>query len=204
MCTCTNLSESLLSPSPVPDSTLALVQGCYAYHHYMQDSFNDNVCWSTRSSQLLTFSCHFSPSLSLPPSLPPKGWGCAYRSLQTLWSWFVHQGYTRRPVPSHREIQQALVDVGDKEPSLVGSKQWIGSFEVSTCLNHLLGVRVPDRYTLLMYLQLLPVPCSGPCAGIQYISLLHVLVVLTSLDPRPPQAFNRVFRLKARLNPKTW
>ena len=45
-----------------------------------------------------------------------------------------------KPVPSHRDIQQALVDVGDKEPSLVGSQQWIGSFEVSTCLNHLMGV----------------------------------------------------------------
>ena len=69
-----------------------------------------------------------------------QGWGCAYRSLQTLWSWFVLQGHTTKPVPNHRGIQQALVDVGDKELSIVGSKQWIGSFEVSTCLNHLLGV----------------------------------------------------------------
>lgn len=90
--------------------SLALVQGCYAYHHYMQDRFNDD------------------------------GWGCAYRSLQTLWSWFVLQGYTSLAVPSHAAIQQTLVDVGDKEASLVGSKQWIGSFEVSTCLNHRLGV----------------------------------------------------------------
>ena len=29
---------------------------------------------------------------------------------------------------------------GDKEASLVGSKQWIGSFEVSICLNHFCGV----------------------------------------------------------------
>ena len=35
---------------------------------------------------------------------------------------------------------QTLVDSGDKPPSLVGSKQWIGSFEVSVVLNHLLGV----------------------------------------------------------------
>ena len=31
--------------------------------------------------------------------------------------------------------------VGDKEPAFVGSKEWIGSFEVSTVLNQLLGVR---------------------------------------------------------------
>lgn len=70
----------------------------------------------------------------------PQGWGCAYRSLQTIVSWFRHQGYTSNPVPSHREIQQALVDLQDKTEKFVGSRQWIGSFEVSMCLEHLLGV----------------------------------------------------------------
>jgi hypothetical protein len=36
-------------------------------------------------------------------------------------------------------ILQALVDVGDKEPSFVGSRKWIGSTEVGYCLDHLLG-----------------------------------------------------------------
>ena len=69
-----------------------------------------------------------------------QGWGCAYRSLQTIASWFRHQGYTSKPVPSHRQIQQALVDLQDKGEEFVGSRQWIGSFEVSMCLEHLLGV----------------------------------------------------------------
>ena len=30
--------------------------------------------------------------------------------------------------------------MGDKQAKFVGSREWIGSFEVSTCLNHLLGV----------------------------------------------------------------
>lgn len=33
-------------------------------------------------------------------------WGCAYRSLQTLCSWFILQGYTTKPVPTHSQIQQ--------------------------------------------------------------------------------------------------
>lgn len=41
-----------------PDVTVALVRGKYTYHHYMQDNFNDD------------------------------GWGCAYRSMQTIFSWF--------------------------------------------------------------------------------------------------------------------
>uniref|UniRef100_A0A3B4AEL0 Ufm1-specific protease 2 n=1 Tax=Periophthalmus magnuspinnatus TaxID=409849 RepID=A0A3B4AEL0_9GOBI len=87
-----------------------LVQGLYSYHHYMQDRIDDN------------------------------GWGCAYRSLQTICSWFQQQGYVDRSVPSHKEIQQALVDFGDKQASFVGSRQWIGSIEVQAVLNELLGV----------------------------------------------------------------
>lgn len=37
---------------------LSIVNGLYSYHHYMQDNFDDN------------------------------GWGCAYRSLQTIVSWY--------------------------------------------------------------------------------------------------------------------
>ncbi|XP_063530482.1 probable Ufm1-specific protease 2 [Cydia strobilella] len=89
----------------------ALVRGRYGYYHYMQDGVNDD------------------------------GWGCAYRSMQTIFSWFRYQGYTTVEVPSHREIQQCLVDIGDKPSSFVGSKQWIGSTEVSFCLETLLGVQ---------------------------------------------------------------
>ncbi|XP_063710149.1 probable Ufm1-specific protease 2 [Culicoides brevitarsis] len=94
----------------VIDGTQYLVQGKYTYHHYMQDNFDDN------------------------------GWGCAYRSLQTLCSWFNYQGYTENKVPSHREIQKYLVDVGDKPQNFLGSRQWIGSMEVSMCLNHFTNV----------------------------------------------------------------
>ncbi|PVD34369.1 hypothetical protein C0Q70_05640 [Pomacea canaliculata] len=94
----------------VKNGTPHLVKGNYTYHHYMQDRFDDDK------------------------------WGCAYRSLQTLISWFRYQGYTDKPIPSHREIQQALVDLGDKEQNFVGSKKWIGSFEVSFCLEYFLGV----------------------------------------------------------------
>jgi len=92
------------------DVQVALVQGDYVYHHYMQDSFNDD------------------------------GWGCAYRSLQTLISWFRIQGYTETEVPNHREIQKCLVDIGDKEAKFIGSKQWIGSTEVGFVLNTALNV----------------------------------------------------------------
>ncbi|KAI5645133.1 peptidase family c78 domain-containing protein [Phthorimaea operculella] len=105
-----NPHEGIPLPSN-PDSKVAIVRGRYTYHHYMQDSFNDD------------------------------GWGCAYRSMQTIFSWFRFQGYTTVPVPTHREIQQCLVKIGDKPASFLGSKQWIGSTEVMFCLETLLGVQ---------------------------------------------------------------
>ena len=35
-----------------------------------------------------------------------NGWGCAYRSFQTIFSWFKLQGLTQKSVPTHKEIQQ--------------------------------------------------------------------------------------------------
>ncbi|KAL4714402.1 hypothetical protein ACJJTC_017697 [Scirpophaga incertulas] len=96
---------------PKADVTIALVRGRYGYYHYMQDNFNDD------------------------------GWGCAYRSMQTIFSWFRYQGYTTVDVPTHKEIQQCLFNIGDKPASFVGSKQWIGSTEVMFCLETLLGVQ---------------------------------------------------------------
>ncbi|KAK9117403.1 hypothetical protein Sjap_016350 [Stephania japonica] len=89
---------------------VSLIDGSYEYYHYLQDGFDDS------------------------------GWGCAYRSLQTIISWFRLQHYTSIKVPSHREIQQALVEIGDKDPSFIGSREWIGAIELSFVLDKLLGV----------------------------------------------------------------
>jgi len=99
-----NVHEGIVDRHNIPGAVVALVQGRYAYHHYMQDKFHDD------------------------------GWGCAYRSLQTLISWLRMQGYTEATVPSHKEIQQTLIDIGDKERNFLNSKQWIGSMEVGFVL----------------------------------------------------------------------
>jgi Ufm1-specific protease 2 len=96
--------------SQVADGKQYLVQGKYTYHHYMQDNFDDN------------------------------GWGCAYRSLQTLCSWFRFQGYSAHAIPTHKDIQKCLADAGDKPKTFIGSRLWIGSTEVSICLNTFMNV----------------------------------------------------------------
>ena len=99
-----------LPPSGIKGGTQHLVRGNYDYYHYMQDKFDD---------------C---------------GWGCAYRSLQTLSSWFQRQLYTSRSPPTHKEIQSTLVGLGDKPAEFLGSKQWIGAIELGFVLDALLGV----------------------------------------------------------------
>lgn len=89
---------------------MGIVRGIYHYHHYMQDNFDDS------------------------------GWGCAYRSFQTVCSWLKQQGHIDKPIPTHNEIQQTLVDIGDKTASFVGSKKWIGSTELSFCLETMFGI----------------------------------------------------------------
>lgn len=99
-----------LPPSGVKGGTMRLVSGDYDYFHYMQDKFDDS------------------------------GWGCAYRSLQTICSWFQRQHYTARTPPGHREIQTTLVKLGDKTQDFIGSRQWIGAIELGYVLDSLLGV----------------------------------------------------------------
>ncbi|VDO09253.1 unnamed protein product [Rodentolepis nana] len=104
----------LLPPIPSsPDITVEIVRGRYTYKHYLQDGIDD------------------------------KNWGCAYRSLQTLVSWLLWQGTVvpLQPLPSHRAIQEALVKVNDKPAKFIGSRQWIGSLEVSFCISELYDVQ---------------------------------------------------------------
>uniref|UniRef100_A0A6G1SJC2 Ufm1-specific protease 2 n=1 Tax=Aceria tosichella TaxID=561515 RepID=A0A6G1SJC2_9ACAR len=129
-----NVHLDVLDKSGIKGGVKSVLEGTYTYHHYLQDRIQDN------------------------------GWGCAYRSLQTIISWYKHQAYIYSPdieprapkqtgedktsslraqlhkearVPTHQEIQRVLVDVGDKPASFVGSEKWIGSQEVCYVLNHL-------------------------------------------------------------------
>uniref|UniRef100_A0A131XDB1 Putative peptidase family c78 n=1 Tax=Hyalomma excavatum TaxID=257692 RepID=A0A131XDB1_9ACAR len=102
---------------PPQASRAACVKGKYAYYHYGCDGVDD------------------------------RGWGCGYRTLQTICSWVVFQkqeaGETARAVPSIAEIQAALVLLGDKEARFEGSRDWIGSTEVFLSLDHF--YQVPCR-----------------------------------------------------------
>jgi Ufm1-specific protease 2 len=93
----------------LPGAETLLTSGSYDYYHYRVDGFRDD------------------------------GWGCAYRSLQTVLSWFQHAGLMTSPMPSIRRIQEILYATDpDKtnKKQFVGSCEWIGSFEVMMVLHH--------------------------------------------------------------------
>ncbi len=96
------------------------VKGNYNYYHYNCDKFND------------------------------AGWGCGYRTTQTICSWIRFQMLEKNKqnnieikvadVPSILDIQKILVDCGDKQSQFLGSKQWIGCFESSIVIDTLYDV----------------------------------------------------------------
>lgn len=94
-----------------PDGSIVTVQGKYDYYHYCMDGIMDN------------------------------GWGCAYRSFQTICSWLIYQNFINAKVPTHIEIQKALVEMGDKDRTFIGSKEWIGAVELSFCLDFMFNIR---------------------------------------------------------------
>ncbi|KAL6263786.1 hypothetical protein P5V15_003869 [Pogonomyrmex californicus] len=103
-----NLLKNVHENLALPDNgETFLVQGDYEYWHYGCDGFND------------------------------RGWGCGYRTLQTICSWIINNENLKKNVPSINEIQETLVAVEDKDKIFIGSREWIGSFEVSIVLNQL-------------------------------------------------------------------
>ena len=78
------------------------------------------------------------------------GWGCGYRTLQTMCSWirlkllenYKIKNITKdvKEVPTILEIQKILVKCEDKPQNFVGSRDWIGCFEASIVIDVLYDI----------------------------------------------------------------
>ena len=95
-------------------TSIQMVSNDYDYYHYLVDGINDT------------------------------GWGCGYRTLQTICSWMnlatIIGKEKKLDVPSISTIQEILVKIGDKRTEFHGSKDWIGSFEIFLVLDNLYSV----------------------------------------------------------------
>ena len=91
-------------------------QGGYEYFHYGIDGFLD------------------------------EGWGCAYRSMQTILSWYKHNYQNIEAVPSISVIQGILKHVDYSYSDLrIGTKQWIGCLEAAAVLSHMSREKIVCR-----------------------------------------------------------
>jgi len=63
------------------------------------------------------------------------GWGCAYRSLQHVLSWQLFSNLTLNSVPSIKDLQEKLVNLGCMGTCFFsGCEEWIGSQEIGWIL----------------------------------------------------------------------
>ena len=64
------------------------------------------------------------------------------------------------------------MDVGDKDNKFVGSKQWIGSMEVSYVLDHLIGVSKTICLFIYTFVYQINVTIKGP-SSIRFFHWFH-------------------------------
>ena len=82
-----------------------IAQDGYQFCHYNMDGYNDS------------------------------GWGCAYRSIQTMLSWFISNFNVSDSIPLIEELQSILKKSDYSFQDLhIGSKQWIGCIEAGIIL----------------------------------------------------------------------
>lgn len=97
---------------PLPNVVRSsFIKSSYYYYHYCCDGVND------------------------------VGWGCGYRSLQTICSWIIRTKQMISDPPDIGRIQHLLVDMNDKPIEFIGSHDWIGCVETSYVLGALYDVQ---------------------------------------------------------------
>ncbi|KAK2710765.1 ufm1-specific protease 1-like [Artemia franciscana] len=106
-----NIHLGLEDPTDSPIRKVTRISGDYIYFNYGCDGVDD------------------------------RGWGCGYRTLQTICSWVCTQKQLdMKKVPTLRNIQEILVEIEDKPKAFIGSREWIGSLEVCYVLDKLYDI----------------------------------------------------------------
>ncbi|KAJ1606736.1 cysteine protease [Cryptosporidium canis] len=106
--------------SKIMNSKLPIIYQCFGdfyFFHYNHDNFKDS------------------------------GWGCTYRSLQMVLSWYLLNNYTNKHILSITEMQDFLKKNDPTHCHLeIGSKKWIGTVEASFILMGYLGISCKLKY----------------------------------------------------------
>ncbi|CAH8520555.1 unnamed protein product [Schistosoma turkestanicum] len=80
-------------------------------------------------------SCHYYHYGA--QGIDDQGWGCGYRTLQTILSWYQLTKSCSFDVPTLLSIQSILHEIGDKPRVFVNSHDWIGAYECGLVIQYL-------------------------------------------------------------------
>lgn len=166
--------NSVISYSKGNKLKLPIIYQCYGdfyYYHYNHDNFKD------------------------------IGWGCTYRSLQMVLSWYLINNYTNKHVLSIPEIQDFLKQNDPTYSNLeIGSKNWIGTVEASYILLMYLGISCKLKYfydieeflrcydTISLHFQEVSTPIIISIGDYSYL----LVAIQISKDPSSPLNPNNV------------
>ncbi|XP_037540154.1 inactive Ufm1-specific protease 1 [Nematolebias whitei] len=123
-----NIDWGVIGAERTPQKTDVLLKNV---HSGLSDPLADPVKCSLIKGDYLYF--HYGCD-----GLDDRGWGCGYRTIQTMASWIHYNSSSLQNhelAPSLPEIQGALVAMGDKPGCFSGSREWIGTFEASLVLD---------------------------------------------------------------------
>lgn len=95
---------------PSDSGETCLTRENYYYYHYCCDGIND------------------------------VGFGCGYRTVQSICSMLKNKSNSEISVPSILDIQKLLVKIGDKDDRFLNSRSWIGTLEGSYVIDELFNV----------------------------------------------------------------
>jgi len=103
---------------------------------------NPHLCLSVEPGEITTVAGDYDYWHYICDGTDDRGWGCGYRTLQTIISWCIHNSTSSASVPSIREIQEVLVKMEDKPKRFVGSREWIGSVEIGLVIDFVCDIPV--------------------------------------------------------------
>lgn len=123
-----NIHELLVDPTK--DGETIMTREKYDYYHYGCDGVED------AGKELIVFFCF----LLINKNLTLVGYGCGYRTVQSVCSMLIRKLTVITQIPSILDIQKTLVKIGDKEPNFINSRGWIGTLEGSFIFDELFNI----------------------------------------------------------------
>lgn len=101
-------------------------------HEHLKNPTESGVTYLTREKyEYFHYCCD---------GIKDVGYGCGYRTIQTICSMLKKKIRSDISIPSINDIQKILVKIGDKDDTFINSRGWIGTLEGSYIFDELFNM----------------------------------------------------------------